>query len=174
MLSQRDRHLWTKHLSRSICLSPFSGPLSPCPSIWIPLGWRGGEGRGGLVSSLPSHCSPGGSGLVCDLVSHMIETHLILLGINILQWNRGDSRREERGEDEREDGRGERGIFKKLYLPLFAVPHIGFECAYMCVFVFLCLCTLMGSSRLLPAYLTDSSQGVFPSLSFCICSISAP
>lgn len=54
----------------------------------------------------PSHPTvpQGALGLVCDLVSHMIETHLILLGINILQWNRGDSRREKRGEDESQDG----------------------------------------------------------------------
>lgn len=66
--------------------------FSPCPSIWIPLGRRGGEGRRGLVSSLLCRCSPGGLGLVCDLVSHMIDTHLILLVVNIFQRNRGDSR----------------------------------------------------------------------------------
>ncbi len=68
--------------------------------------WDGGEERGKEALFHPSHpdCSPGGLGLVCDLVSHMIETHLILLGINILQRNRGDSRREERGEDERQEG----------------------------------------------------------------------
>lgn len=43
------------------------------------------------------------------------------------------------------DGWGERGIFKRLYLPLFVGPHIGFEYTmYMCVFLFLCLCTPHG------------------------------
>lgn len=68
----------------------------------------------------------------------MIETHLILLEVNIFQRTGGDSRREKRGEDERVDGRGERGIFKKLYLSLSAGPHIGLalEHTYMCVFVY--------------------------------------
>lgn len=72
-------------------LFPFSTPFPPCPSIWIPLGWRRKEGRGFLVS-FPRPVPQGGFGLLCELVSHMIEIHLILLGINLLQWNRGDRR----------------------------------------------------------------------------------
>lgn len=100
-LTSLDKTPLSLHLSLS-----FLRPSLPVSQHLDTFGMEGrrGEKRGGLVSSLPSHCSPGGSGLVCDLVSHMIETHLILLGINILQWNRGDSRREERGEDERQDG----------------------------------------------------------------------
>lgn len=51
----------------------------------------------------------------------MIEIHLILLGINLLQWNRGDrrGRKEVRMKD-----RMIEGIVEKL--PLFAGPHIGF------------------------------------------------
>lgn len=68
--------------------------------------WDGAEERGEEALFHPPHPTlfPGGAaGLVCDLASHMIETRLILLGINILQWTRGDSRRENRGEDERRD-----------------------------------------------------------------------
>lgn len=93
----------------SLHLSTFVSFLPLVLSFRVPASgylWDEGEERGdeGLVSSLPSHRSPGGSGLVCDLVSHMIETHLILLGINILQRNSGDRRREKRGGDERPDG----------------------------------------------------------------------
>lgn len=121
ILSRWDWYLWTKRLSRSICqhLSlSFLWSSLPASQHLDTFGMEGrrGERRGGLVSSLPSHSSPGGLGLVCDLVSHMIETHLILLGINILQRKRGDSRREKRGEDERQDGWVARGIFEKLYL----------------------------------------------------------
>lgn len=94
-------------LHLSTCVSFLSLLLSPRVPASGYL-WDGEEerGRGGLVSSPPPHPTvpQGALGLVCDLVSHMIETHLILLGINILQWNRGDSRREKRGEDESQDG----------------------------------------------------------------------
>lgn len=85
-------------------------PSPACPSICIPLGWRE-EGAGALVShpAVPRRgvcacvCARGGAGasLLCDLVFHMIEICLILLRINVLHWHRGDSGREERGEDER-------------------------------------------------------------------------
>lgn len=64
---------------------------------------RSGETRPCFIPPIPLF-PRGPVGLVCDLVSHMIEIHLILLGINILEGNRGDSRREERREDERQDG----------------------------------------------------------------------
>lgn len=92
---------------------------------------RRGETRPCFI--LPIPLFPRGLGLVCDLVSHMMETHLILLEVNIFQWNRGDSRREKR--DERMDGKGDKGIFKKLSLPLSAGPHIGLQYTFVCVCV---------------------------------------
>lgn len=86
-------------------------PSPACPSICIPLGWRE-EGAGALVShpAVPRRRWGGGlrwgggaPSLVCDLVFHMIEICLILLRINVLHWHRGDSRREGKGEDEREE-----------------------------------------------------------------------
>lgn len=103
-------YLWTKWLSRSICRHfhlSFCGFLSPCPSIWIPLGWRG-ETR-----SFPSHCSPRGHELVCELLDHMIETHLILLEVNIFPWHRKDSRREKWWEDKRWNFWWEREYIKR-------------------------------------------------------------
>lgn len=66
--------------------------------------------------------------------------------------------------------RRERNVFLYLLAHIFLLVWS----VHMHVFVFLCLRTLVGSSRLLPACLTASSQGVFLSLSFCICSIFAP
>lgn len=62
-----------------------------------------------------------------------------------------------------------------LKSPLHFLPHFllsFFQGTSVCLC--LSLPDLMGSSRLLPACHTDSSQGVFPTLSLCICSNSAP
>lgn len=58
---------------------------------------------------IPRPFPQGCFGLLCDLVSHMIEIHLILLGINLLQWNRGDrrGRKEVKMKDRMIEGRGE-------------------------------------------------------------------
>lgn len=81
-------------------------PSPACPSICIPLGWRE-EGAGASFSILLFLRE--GASLVCDLVFHMIEIGLILLGINVLHWHREDSRRE-RKEKMKEDDRGKKGI----------------------------------------------------------------
>lgn len=89
-----------------VCLPPLSSYVSASGYLR-----DGGEEEKARPRFIPPIAAfPGGPGLVCDLVSHMMETRIILLEVNIFQWNRGDSRRERRGEDERIDGRGENGI----------------------------------------------------------------
>lgn len=91
------------HLSDSLSFLGALLPLVPA-SVYL---WERRECGPSFHPPSLSYCSSGVC-RVCDLVSHMIEICLILLCINILHWNGGDSRRE--GKDERQDDRGKRGI----------------------------------------------------------------
>lgn len=76
----------------------------------------------------------------------MIETHLILLGANIFQRNRGDSGREERRQDERPYGWGEREYFKSS--ASICWPTYWF---WVGVYILVCVCVSVFPHGIFPA-----------------------
>lgn len=88
-----------------------NGSLAPFVDIFLPLSVgfypvsqhldTFGMERGVKVFPIP--LIPGGNELVCELLDHMIDTHLILLEVNIFSWHGRDSGREKRGEDKRQN-----------------------------------------------------------------------
>lgn len=134
-LSHWDWYLWTKCLFCSICQHafPFSEPFSRLSQHLYTSGMeRGGSGG----PSFPILLFLGGVGgvpsLVCDLVFHMIEICLILLRTNVLHWHRGDSRREGKGEDEREE-EGNSLKATSIFCPTFFFFLRIYPCAFMFV-----------------------------------------
>lgn len=96
-------YLWTKYFFCSICqhFLPLAVSARVPASGYL---WDGGQERRDETWPCfipPVLLFPGGLGLVCDLVSHMIETHLILLDeyLPAVKGETAGGRREEKMKD---------------------------------------------------------------------------